>query len=390
MKSRKRLFYIVVMMYWFSMYTYVPILSPYVEHLGGSLFMIGLVIGSYGFTQLLVRIPLGIWSDRIGKRKVFIIAGIACAILSCLGMALTTNVWVVLGLRSLAGVAAASWVAFTVLFASYYEPDDAPQAMGIISFYTSIGQMAATTLGGFLAEYKGWNAPFYIGAIVGLFGLILALKIVETPPETEKKPVEIRELLKIGGEKLLLSVSILAIIVQCITFTTMFGFTPLHAVDLGASKADLSILALLSTLPNAIAGYISGTIFVRKFGERRTVMLGFLLAAICTISLPFTKTFALLLFTQAFNGFAQGLMFPVLMGLAIRSVSEDRRASAMGFFQAVYSLGMFGGPFIAGWIGGLAGLSGGFIIVGSMSLVGVFLALRWIPEMNNEKASLKA
>ncbi len=257
MKSRKRLFYIVVMMYWFSMYTYVPILSPYVEHLGGSLFMIGLVIGSYGFTQLLVRIPLGIWSDRIGKRKVFIIAGIACAILSCLGMALTTNVWVVLGLRSLAGVAAASWVAFTVLFASYYEPDDAPQAMGIISFYTSIGQMAATTLGGFLAEYKGWNAPFYIGAIVGLFGLILALKIVETPPETEKKPVEIRELLKIGGEKLLLSVSILAIIVQCITFTTMFGFTPLHAVDLGASKADLSILALLSTLPNAIAGYIS-------------------------------------------------------------------------------------------------------------------------------------
>ena len=120
MKSRKRLFYIVVMMYWFSMYTYVPILSPYVEHLGGSLFMIGLVIGSYGFTQLLVRIPLGIWSDRIGKRKVFIIAGIACAILSCLGMALTTNVWVVLGLRSLAGVAAASWVAFTVLFASYY------------------------------------------------------------------------------------------------------------------------------------------------------------------------------------------------------------------------------------------------------------------------------
>ena len=48
---------------------------------------------------------------------------------------------------------------------------------------------------------------------------------------------------------------------------------------LGRYKADLSILALLSTLPNAIAGYISGTIFVRKFGERRTVMLGFLLAA---------------------------------------------------------------------------------------------------------------
>ena len=60
MKSPKRiLFYFVTMMYWFSMYTYVPILSPYVEHLGGSILVIGLVVGSYGFTQLLVRLPLG-------------------------------------------------------------------------------------------------------------------------------------------------------------------------------------------------------------------------------------------------------------------------------------------------------------------------------------------
>ncbi|MBS4205133.1 MFS transporter [Lederbergia citrea] len=368
------------MMYWFSMYTYVPILSPYVEHLGGSIFMIGLVVGSYGFTQLLVRIPLGIWSDRIGKRKLFIIAGIACAVLSSLGLALTTNVWMIFGFRSLAGVAAASWVAFTVLFASYFEPDEAPKAMGLISFYTSMGQMAATTIGGFLAEYISWSAPFYMGALVGLIGLILALKLVEKPAEVKRKPVEVSELLKMGGEKLLLSVSLLAIIVQCITFTTMFGFTPLHAVSLGASNADLSILTLLSTLPNAIAGYMSGSFFVRKFGERRTILIGFLAAAICTIILPFTNSFIVLVITQAFNGFGQGLMLPVLMGLAIQSVNEERRASAMGFFQALYSLGMFGGPFIAGWIGEWASLSSGFIMIGGLSLVGAILTLKWMPN----------
>ncbi|MBS4178461.1 MFS transporter [Lederbergia citrea] len=381
MKSSGRvLFYIVTMMYWFSMYTYVPILSPYVEHLGGSIFMIGLVVGSYGFTQLLVRIPLGIWSDRIGKRKLFIIAGIACAVLSSLGLALTTNVWMIFGFRSLAGVAAASWVAFTVLFASYFEPDEAPKAMGLISFYTSMGQMAATTIGGFLAEYISWSAPFYMGALVGLIGLILALKLVEKPAEVKRKPVEVSELLKMGGEKLLLSVSLLAIIVQCITFTTMFGFTPLHAVSLGASNADLSILTLLSTLPNAIAGYMSGSFFVRKFGERRTILIGFLAAAICTIILPFTNSFIVLVITQAFNGFGQGLMLPVLMGLAIQSVNEERRASAMGFFQALYSLGMFGGPFIAGWIGEWASLSSGFIMIGGLSLVGAILTLKWMPN----------
>lgn len=378
--SRKILFYVVTMMYWFSMYTYVPILSPYVEHLGGSVFMIGLVVGSYGFTQMLVRIPLGIWSDRIGKRKLFIFAGIACAVLSCLGLALSTNVWAIFGFRSLAGVAAASWVAFTVLFASYFEADEAPKAMGIISFYTSIGQMAATTAGGFLADYIGWRAPFYLGAIVGLLGLILAIKLVEKPADVKKKPVEVKELIKMGGEKLLLSVSLLAIVVQCITFTTMFGFTPLHATSLGASNADLSILTLLSTLPNAIAGYISGSIFVKRFGERYTILIGFVAAAICTILLPFTTSLSLLILTQAFNGFAQGLMMPVLMGLAIQSVNEEKRASAMGFFQALYSLGMFGGPFIAGWIGEYMGLSGGFILIGSLSFVGAILAYLWMPK----------
>ena len=280
---------------------------------------------------------------------------------------------------SLAGVAAASWVAFTVLFASYFEPDEAPKAMGIISFYTSMGQMAATTIGGFLAEYISWSAPFYMGAVVGLLGLILAIKIVESPADTKKKPVEVKDLIKIGGTRLLLSVSLLAIIVQCITFTTMFGFTPLHAVSLGASKADLSILILLSTLPNAIAGYMSGSLFVRKYGERRTIMLGFLIAAVCTIILPFTNTFSFLVVTQAFNGFGQGLLIPILMGLAIRSVSEERRASAMGFFQAIYSIGMFGGPFIAGWIGDWASLSVGFVIMGSLSFIGALLTIKWIP-----------
>ena len=43
-------------LFWFAMYTYVPILTPYVEHLGGSLSMAGMVVGAYGLTQMLVRI----------------------------------------------------------------------------------------------------------------------------------------------------------------------------------------------------------------------------------------------------------------------------------------------------------------------------------------------
>jgi len=60
-----------------SLYAYVPILSPYAESLGASYKMVGMIIGSYGFTQMLLRIPLGIISDKMGNRKLFIISGIA-------------------------------------------------------------------------------------------------------------------------------------------------------------------------------------------------------------------------------------------------------------------------------------------------------------------------
>ena len=377
--SRRRVlvFYAATMLFWFCLYTYVPILTPYVEHLGGSLFMAGLIVGSYGFAQLLVRVPIGIWSDRLGTRKVFLLAGFGFALASSLGFALSGSVWMALVSRALAGVAAGSWVAFTVLFAGYFPPDEAPKAMGVISFYTSAAQMAATALGGLAAQMYGWRAPFFLGAAGGLCGLLIALWIAE-PKRAARSSLRAAELLKMGGEWPLLSVSLLAVLAQGVTFTTMFGFTPLYAAHLGADKGALGLLTLLSTLANAVAGYISGTLVARLVGERLTAAAGFFIGALGTAAIPLVHTVPLLLATQAVNGFGQGLSMPILMGLAIRSIASERRATAMGFFQAIYSLGMFGGPVFVGWAGGHIGLAGGFFCMSLVSLAAAALCIAWI------------
>src|SRR5690554_966245 len=114
------IFYAVTTLYWFSMYTYVPILAPYVEHLGGSLSMAGLVVGAYGITQMVVRIPIGFASDRLGRRKPFVTMGIVLAALSSLGLGLARSATAALVSRGIAGVAAGAWVAFSVLFSGYF------------------------------------------------------------------------------------------------------------------------------------------------------------------------------------------------------------------------------------------------------------------------------
>ncbi|WP_234969462.1 MFS transporter [Alicyclobacillus vulcanalis] len=379
MNNRLPLFYAVTALYWFSTYTYVPLLSPYVVALGGSLSMAGMVVGSYGFSQMLVRVPIGVWSDKIRSRKPFVIAGGAMGMLSSLGFAITHSVAAALVFRLLAGIAAGCWVVFTVLYASYHEPHEAPKAMGILSFYTSIGQLAASTLGGLWAEHHGWHAAFWLGAAGGLAATVLACFVVDKPPARDHGGIRVGEMLAVGRDRIVLGVSCLAVLAQVVTFTTMFGFSPEQATQLGANKADLSWLTLAATLPNAVASYFSGSLFARWIGERNVVAFGFAIAALFTASIPLCHTLTLLYVTQAINGFGQGLCMPVLMGLAIRHIEADRRATAMGFYQAIYAVGMFGGPAVVGWLGDLVGLSRGFWAVAAVSAAACALTYALAP-----------
>lgn len=367
------LYYLVTSLFWFSLYTYVPNLSIYAENLGASHKLIGLILSSYGFTQMVLRIPLGIYSDTINKRKIFILAGILSSLVSALGMGLFPNPWALLFFRGLSGVAAAVWVPFTVLFSSYFTSEDSSKAMGYINSFNALGQMIAMLLGGLMSGKISPQAPFFLAAGVGAIALLLGTGIVEK--KEDREPMKIRELLLVGKDKNVLIPSGLAVLVQLITFASVYGFTPIAAQKIGANEMQTGLLTTLSTLPGILASAMSGSVFVRKYGERKTVTFGFLALALSCAVIPSITNLNLLYLSQMVGGFARGSIFSLLMSLSIQSVESHKRATAMGFFQAIYGLGMFLGPILVGIISDLAGLSWGFWIVGIMGLVASFLAL---------------
>ncbi len=378
-------FYVITFLYWFSLYTYMPILSPYVEYLGGSLTMVGLVVGSYGLVQLFARIPLGITSDLLSNRRFFIGLGMALGVLSAAGMGLANSAATVLIFRAVAGGAASAWVAFTVLFSSYFPADQAPKAMGLIVFLTSLGQMTAATVGGFAADVWGWQAPFFIGAAGGLVGWALVPTIKESKKVVGPR-VQLSSLLSIGKQPLVLVVSFLAILMQWLTFSTVFGFTPSYAVSLGASNSQLSILALASSLPAALSALRSGH-WAEKFGERTVLAGGFALFAVGTFLIPRSDTVILLYITQALGAAGRGVLLPLLMGLSIRDIDGPRRATAMGFFQSIYALGMFAGPALTGVISEAVGLRRGFDIVGFVGVLAAVMAMLLIAKAQKSARS---
>lgn len=369
-----RAFYAAVFLFWFGLYTYVPVLSPHATYLGAPLRLVGWIVGSYGLMQMLFRIPAGIASDRLDSRKPFVLLGMLCVAVSGFGLGVVRNPLAMLGFRSLAGLAATMWVIITVLYAAQFPASETAKAMGVITAVLNTATLLASTIGGFL--YDWWHPlPFLVGGATGVLGFLTALFFVRDVKQREVEAPRLLDLALVIREPLLLCASLLAVVAQFLTFATVYGFTPVAATNLGATGGQLSMLALCSSLPAVLSSYYSGSFFVPRFGERAVVAGSLLLNGLMAAAIPFVGSLSLLYATQALAGVARGLAFPTLMSLSIKNVTSDKRASAMGFFQAIYAAGMFAGPFIAGLVGDALSLQGAFLVTAAVGLAGALAAV---------------
>ena len=353
-------------LFWASLYTYVPILPAYIEQLSGSLQAVAWIVGAYGLAQLALRMPLGVWSDRVGARKPFVLAGLVTAMVSGVGMAIVGAPPLLFALRALAGAAAATWGLLTVLFASYFAPPNPHHAMTIMQVASALAQIAAALLGGWVAAHWGWTAPFYAGAALAVLGLACMAGV---PDEVRAGPparVTVSTVVRIARIRPLAGASIVAALGQFGFWVTVNGFTPIYAVRLGASPETLGILTMISLVPYAAAPILGDALLVLRFGERHLVAAGYVVVAAATVAIPFIHSIPLLMFSQAVSGIGRGLVFPILMACAIQAVAPSERATALGVFQATYAGGMTMGPWIAGGLVAWLGLGGVFIVTASL------------------------
>ena len=363
------LFWIMTSLYWFSLYAYMPNLSPYAQQLGASHKWIGLIVGAYGFTQMIIRIPLGICSDTFNKRKIFIVFGFIVSIISSIVVWIFPSPTTLLIARALSGVAAATWVAFTVLFSSYFKEKEAPKAIGYINSSNGFGQMVAIFSGGMVAQVLGTRHAFLLAAIGGMVGLAVSLWIKDNKT-IDRQPLKIADIWEIALEKQLLLVSVLAIFSQFVTFATVFGFTPVVANMLGANEFEQGLISTFSIVPGIVSAAMSGTYFANTFGKRNTLVIGFIVTALTCIYIPLVSSLYMLYIVQFIGGFARGMVFSLLMGMSIETVNMHKRATAMGFFQAIYGLGMFVGPSLVGVLSDVVSLHWGFWLTALVGFMG--------------------
>ncbi len=367
-----------IALYWLSLYLFVPVLAPQAHRLGAGVTGVGLVLAAYGLVQFLLRIPVGLWSDRVGRRQPFFVAAVVASGVAALGMGSAQGP-VALGVfRGVSGLAACGWVAITLLFAEFFPADRTAWAMGVVGFLATGAQLVGTFAGGFVAQAAGFRAPFLAAAGVAVAALVAALAMREPHAPGPSRDVGLRERLGVGRRRGVMVASGLSIASHFVTFTTVYGFVPLLASEtFRAGGAALGVLALCSGVPSALVSLSSGRL-AERWPTARLAAAGFVLAAGCTALLPLAPSLAALAGCVAGVGAGLGLIGPTLMTAAVRDVPAAGRGTAMGFYQSIYAIGMFGGPALAGWIGARLGMGGLFWTTAALAVLAAALCLRWL------------
>jgi MFS family permease len=218
--NRKSIFFfcIVNFLWWIGLYLYVPILPIYIQGAGASLNMVGIVLSAYAIPQVLLRIPIGIWSDRLGKRKPLVIGGIVFTSLGALGLGLSTTTWLLFLSRMTTGIGAAAWVVFPLYFTAYYRADSSGSAIGLINFIQNFALIVAAVGGGFIAEELGLGQTFFIAASLGILALA-ALLFTREIPVIREQTLPWQHSLSVVARPLLIGVSIMAILLNFAVFT---------------------------------------------------------------------------------------------------------------------------------------------------------------------------
>lgn len=362
--------------FWAGLYLYIPILTPYVVHQGGSASIAGLVVAAYGVPQLTTRIALGRFADRLGRRRVFLILGMLTVVASSLGMAIWPFPWAFLVFRVVAGLAASTWAMYSMMYVSYLPKNHDAHAMGWVSFANNAGQVVATLAGGFLAARFGWASPFWASAALAVLGLGLVIGLPERPaaPAASREAPSVWTLLRFPT---LRAASLLGIATQVITFVTTFGYVPLWAAQHGVPRSELGTLMMAGIVPSTVVSVITGSVLARRIPLIRLAWIGFLVMGVFVVATPLGRGAGWLFFTQAALGIGRGIVSPILMALAIQGVEPRWRTTSLAVYQAVYAVGMIGGPALGALVVGVASLEAVFWVAGAAALAGVLGSVAW-------------
>ena len=260
------------------------ILPYFIIEVGGTALTLGLITG---FTTAISNILKGIsgWiSDRINKRKPFVVAGYSISNISKPFMAFSPSWGYILGLKSIDRFGKGLRTSSRDTLISYYAKEQG-KSFGVHRAMDTLGAVLGSFLA-FLFLFLSWTYSqiIFFSIIPGILAIILILPIKDVnPKELEKKLGKVGEKPKV--EKLSKNFIKLIIILGVIEFASLdIAFLQIRAGSFINVLFFIPILYMLSNIVYTIFSPITG-ILSDRIGRKKVIDIGLIILLISCIIL---------------------------------------------------------------------------------------------------------
>jgi MFS family permease len=364
--------------------------------LGVSTVIVGLIGGISGSADALVRIMSGWFSDKIGHRKAFAVAGYALSAVVKPFMYIAASWGVVTGIRFIDRVGKGVRNApRDALLTESVSASERGKAFGIHRAMDTAGAVLGLAVVAAIIwvvqkhdqflELPTFRWIVIIGAIPGFIGTLVVLSLVRESRMERKKVEDGKTAVRSAApfsKRFKIYMAILAV------FTlgnTSDFFVILRAQNLGNS---LILVALALVMFNLIYSSVStpAGMLSDKLGRRRLIMLGWVIYAAVYLGFAVANASWQVWFLFA----AYGAYYAVTEGVSRAFVADlvpvDRKGTAFGWYYGVLSIFLLPASLIAGYLWSAVSPASSFYFGAAMSFVAAIGMLIFMKEENRATA----
>lgn len=345
--------FVTIVLDMFALGMIIPVLPHLIEDfLGGDTAGAAQVYGVFGtvwaLMQFLSMPVMGALSDRFGRRRVILLSNLGLG-LDYVLMALAPNLaWLFVG-RVISGISAASVSTGMAYIADVTAPERRAAAFGKVGVAFGLGFVLGPALGGLLGSIDP-RLPFWVAAALSLANAMYGLFVLpESLPPEKRRAFEWRRANPVGSLKLLRSHPELSGLAG-VVFLSNLAHAALPATMVlyagyryGWNARDVGLaLACIGICSAIVQGALVGRA-VRRFGERRVLLIGLACGAIGFLGYGLAPNGALFLAAVPVVAL-WGLASPAAQGLMTRHIDPSEQGALQGANGSVMGVATMIGP----------------------------------------------